>query len=85
MSVSISISITNPETERAIRELAALTGESLTDAVTIAVRERLERLRQDSMTRSERIMEIVKITAPLLKGLPDHGDLLYDETTGLPK
>ena len=43
----MGLSIKNGETERAIRELADLTGESMTGAVTQAVRERLDRLRSD--------------------------------------
>ncbi|KQY35673.1 transcription factor [Caulobacter sp. Root1455] len=38
----MGILIKNPEAERAVRELAELTGESLTTAVEIAVKERLE-------------------------------------------
>jgi antitoxin VapB len=37
------LNIKHPEAEQLARELAARTGESLTDAVLIAVRERLER------------------------------------------
>lgn len=66
------------------QELAALTGESMTAAVTEAVRERLDRLKSKGM--AERIMKISKECAARLKGksLPDHGELLYDER-GLPK
>ncbi|GGL31743.1 hypothetical protein GCM10010983_31170 [Caulobacter rhizosphaerae] len=38
----MGILIKNPEAERAVRELAELTGESLTTAVEVAVKERLE-------------------------------------------
>ncbi|HUS07361.1 MAG TPA: type II toxin-antitoxin system VapB family antitoxin [Bryobacteraceae bacterium] len=38
----------NPEADRLARELAAQTGESLTDAVINALRERLERQRQST-------------------------------------
>jgi len=66
------------------QELAALTGESMTAAVTEAVRERLDRVKKQGMV--ERIMKIAKESSALLKGepLPDHGELLYDEN-GLPK
>jgi antitoxin VapB len=80
----MSLNIKNEETHRLAQELAAITGESLTAAVTEAVRERLERVKSRGM--AERIMKIAKESAALLKGkpLPDHAELLYDEK-GLPK
>ena len=39
----MALSIKHPEADRLARELAARTGESLTDAVVIALRERLAR------------------------------------------
>ena len=68
--------------------VARRTGESLTTAITVALRERLERL--DSEQRpgmAERLLAIACETAPLFKEpyrSMDHGDLLYDEM-GLPK
>ena len=41
----MSINLKNPEVERALQELSAETGESLTQAAGIAFRERLERVR----------------------------------------
>jgi antitoxin VapB len=41
----MALSIKDERTDRLVRALAAETGESLTDAVTIAVEERLARLR----------------------------------------
>lgn len=41
----MAISIKDDETDRLARELAAATGESLTDAIRTALRERLERER----------------------------------------
>ena len=43
----MALSIKNPEVERLARELAAKTDESMTDAVLIALRERLARQRSD--------------------------------------
>jgi antitoxin VapB len=40
--MGVRLNIKNPETDRLARELAAATGESITTAVTIAIRERLE-------------------------------------------
>ena len=80
----MSLNIKNEETHRLVQELASLTGESMTAAVTEAVRERLERMKSEG--RAERIHRIRKEFAARLKGkrLPDHGELLYDER-GLPK
>lgn len=39
----MALSIKNPEAERLARELARVTGESLTEAVTVALRDRLVR------------------------------------------
>lgn len=84
----MSLNIKNSETHELIQELAALTGETQTMAVTIAVRERLEKvrhLRQAGL--ADRLLAIGRDTAPRL-GEPfrsaDHGDLLYDER-GLPR
>ena len=81
----MNLNIKNEETHRMAQELAALTGESMTTAVTEAVRERLTRVKSKGM--AERIMKIARQAAPLWKEpfkSVDHGDLLYDEK-GLPK
>jgi antitoxin VapB len=41
----VALSIKDPETDRLARELAKATGESLTDAIRTALRERLDRER----------------------------------------
>ena len=85
----MSLNIKNEETCELARELAFLTGESMTGAITIALRERLERERRErsAETRIRRLRAIRKRCARLLKaGGPsaiEHGDLLYDEN-GLP-
>ncbi|MGA8274126.1 MAG: type II toxin-antitoxin system VapB family antitoxin [Candidatus Sulfotelmatobacter sp.] len=82
------MSIKNEKTYRLARELAQLTGESMTSAVEQAVRERLDRVRAARGSGiAERLLKIGKACAPLLKGpfcSVEHGDLLYDEK-GLPK
>jgi len=84
----MGLNIKNDEANRLAHQLAAVTGESLTTAVTIAVRERLDRLQRDKQTPlSERLLKIGKDCAGHLKEpflTLDHGDLLYDEK-GLPK
>jgi antitoxin VapB len=82
----MGINIKNAETEQLIRELAMKTGKGQTEAVTIAVREALDRL--DKRGLAERLMAIARETGPLFKppyDTIDHADLLYDEETGLPK
>jgi antitoxin VapB len=85
----MSLNIKNAETYRLIRELADLTGESMTGAVTEAVKERLERIRQTD-EREGMAERLHAIAADMRARLPDdffdidHGDLLYDED-GLPK
>ena len=39
----MAFNVKNDETDRLLRELTALTGESLTDAITISLRDRLRR------------------------------------------
>jgi antitoxin VapB len=83
----MSLNIKNEEAHRQARELASLTGESMTVAVTEAIRERLERVRGCKKEVFERIMEIAKECGPLWKEpyrSIDHGELLYDEK-GMPK
>ena len=84
----MSLNLKNEETNRLAHELASLTGETLTTAVTVAVRERLERLQQSKRgALSDRLLKIGKDCAAHLKEpflSVDHEDLLYDER-GLPK
>jgi antitoxin VapB len=84
----MGLNIKNEEAHRLARELARATGESMTVAVSEAIRERLERVRgRSKKSQVERILKIAKECAPLWKEpfrSIDHGDLLYDEK-GLPK
>ena len=50
----MALSIKSEDADRLARELAAATGETLTDAVTNALRERLERERRRSTVDIER-------------------------------
>ncbi len=82
------MNIKNDETHRLAQELAALTGDSLTGAVTEALRERLERLRRErDADLVERLLAIGKDCAAHLKEpfrSIDHGEYLYDER-GMPR
>jgi len=83
-----ALNIKNQQTHDLARRLAALTGESLTEAVTQSMRERLARLeRPDPSARRRRIGEIAERSAPLFTEpyrSIEHGDLLYNDA-GLPK
>ena len=84
----MGLNIKNDETCRLVEELAKLTGETLTGAVTQAVRERLDRLHRERGGRlADRLLLIGKDCAARLKEpfrSADHGDLLYDRR-GLPR
>ena len=84
----MSLNIKNEETHRLVRALAALTGENMTEAVTEAVRERLDRLRKaQPVGLADRLLAIGRDCAARLKEpyrSAEHGDLLYDEH-GLPR
>lgn len=79
----MGLNIKNEETCTLIRELASVTGETMTHAVTVAVRERLEReqttrrrLRAEEMLAiGERIRARLKEPAHSL----DHAHLFYDD------
>lgn len=81
------LSIKHPEADRLARELAARTGESLTEAVITALRERLRReLGRSRVTRlSEELQRIGERCAalPMLDGRTDDEILGYDDH-GLP-
>jgi antitoxin VapB len=84
----MSLNIKNEKTHRLVQELAGMTGESLTTAITVAVRERLDRLQQSKRGNlADRLLQIgrdcaAQLTEPFLS--VDHGDLLYDDK-GMPK
>ncbi len=84
----MSLNIKNEETHQLAQKLAALTGESMTVAVTEAVREKLNVIRhQKKISMANRLMAIGKDCAAHLKEpwrSIDHGEMLYDEH-GLPK
>ena len=85
----MGLNIKNEETCRLAGELAQLTGETKTGAITQALRERLEReaKQRGVSTRLRRMRAIAEHCASLVgPGLSSvqHGDLLYDEH-GLPR
>ena len=85
----MGLNIKRKDTQQLVQKLAKLTGESMTEAVTRAVRERIERLdRKKGLTESWK--EIAQDTAKRFKEpyrsmtQEQLDDLLYDED-GLPK
>jgi len=78
----MSLNIKNEEVHRLARELASVTGESMTVAVSEAIRERLDRVRENSNEdMAERILKIGRECAARLKGSRKSitVDDLYDE------
>jgi antitoxin VapB len=84
----MGMNIKNKEAYRLTKQLSKLTGESLTTAVTEAVRERLDRVRREQdVDLAERLLAIGRDCAAHLKEpfrTIDHDELLYDER-GLPR
>lgn len=82
----MAFNIKNDETDELLRRLVAVTGESLTDAVTVSLRERLRRV--ERAHDDERLRRILDLAAaahrlPLLAaGDPD--DVLGYGADGLP-
>ena len=85
----MGLNIKNEETCRLARTLARLTGETMTAAITVALRERLEREhhRHGADALAQELHAIGQRCARLVGPGPsavEHGDLLYDER-GLPR
>jgi antitoxin VapB len=88
MVAQMALNIKNVQAQKLAQELAELTGESITAAVTEAVRERLDRVREEHGTSlTDRLLRIGKDCAAHLNEpyrSVDHGELLYNEK-GLPR
>ena len=84
----MSMNIKKREAYRLTKQLAKLTGESLTTAVTEAVRERFDRIRRErGVDLADRLLVIGRDCAAHLKEpfrTIDHDTMLYDEQ-GLPR
>ncbi|HEX9642996.1 MAG TPA: type II toxin-antitoxin system VapB family antitoxin [Acidimicrobiia bacterium] len=80
----MALSVKNEEADRLARELSALTGESITEAVVVALRERLQRMRASPST-ADRLHRLVADLAdyPVRDARPADDILGYD-TSGLP-
>lgn len=85
----MSLNIKNDEACRLARELARLTGETMSGAIAVALRERLarERRRRSVQARAGKLRAIAERCAQLMGPGPsavEHANMLYDER-GLPK
>jgi antitoxin VapB len=85
----MSLNIKNEEIHRKARELAHLTGESVTTAVGLAIDQRLEREQKNNKRqgRLEWLLQLSKETSALMndgRTSKELMDELYDPETGLP-
>jgi len=76
----MALSIRNPKAENLARKLAAESGETITQAITHALEERLERLRSRSTT-PDLMEEILKISERC-SAIPDQDQRAADEILG---
>ncbi len=82
----MTLNVKDPEAHRLAQAIARATGETMTRAVTQALRERYERLQSRRRKASvEDLLAIARRASGLVKRpYLDHGEFLYDEH-GLPK
>jgi len=87
----MSLNIKSEEAERLARALAGATGETLTGAVTNALRERLDRVHQRSLSEVDDRAAVIRKIAEDASGRwtepyrhVEHSDVLYDDR-GLPR
>lgn len=83
----MALNIRNPETERLAETLAKLTGETKAQAVTKALRDRLDRIRRERSRRrlADELDEIALHCASLpIRDARDAEDILGYDEHGLP-
>lgn len=89
MAYRTSLNLKSDEAYRLAREVSDRTGESMTRAVVVALRERLDRLERGSENEFvERLLAIGRDCAAHLTEEDrsfDYDAFLYDEKTGLPR
>jgi antitoxin VapB len=86
----MALSIKDEETDRLARVVAQKNGETVTMAVKVALRERLQRQEESGKRKSrlKALQEFAELCAPLFKDGRTGNEMindLYDEQTGLPK
>jgi antitoxin VapB len=81
----MALSIRDPRTDRLARELARLTGETMTGAIRTALEERLGRERKQRERRAEALADDLMVIGrrcaalPVLDDRPEEEILGYDE------
>lgn len=78
----MALNIKSPEVDRLAREVAVITGESLTQTVARALSERLERLRRPRVSARRAALRAIRERAarlPVLDSRSDDEILGYDE------
>lgn len=83
----VALSIKNPEADRLARELAEVTGESLTNAIIVALSERLERERTRNRPGLGERLRRLAADAALLPVLDDRSveEIVGYDGNGLPR
>lgn len=86
----MALNLKNQEAEQMARQLAQLTGESLTDAIKGALKERLEREEKarKRFGRMEWLRRVTRETSAIMNDGKTSTELieeLYDPETGLPR
>jgi antitoxin VapB len=76
------LNIKDPEVHDMARELAAATGETITRAVTIAIRERLQKVRRGETAKSHRLADRLDEIADHCAALPVLRDRSVDDILG---
>ena len=86
MVETMTLNIKDPEAHRLARAIAKETGETMTRAVTEALRERYERLqsRRGKVSVEELLAIAKRASAQVKRPYLDHSEFLYDGR-GLPK
>jgi antitoxin VapB len=79
-AIHMALNIKNEETHRLAQELADETGETLTEAVTVAVRERLASLHRKR--RRQEVVRSVQEIQEFVQRLPDLDRRAADEILG---
>jgi antitoxin VapB len=84
----MSLNIKNPETHALAAELAQRLDVSMTEAVTLALKDKLAATSREAEVarKLERLQRTAAAVTAMIgpEGLPDHAELLYDDL-GLPK
>jgi antitoxin VapB len=78
----MALHITNPDVENAVRKLASLTGESVTQAIGTAASERIERIELKAPSRPIPTFDEMKAILRSYDLKPINRDLTEDEILG---